>query len=236
LLNSNYSKEQNENNPRNHEIDKIIVNGLLIRYGKKKVIDSIDYTFERGKKYILFGETGVGKSTLARALINQKEIVQGEIKYISKNVEIEFSKVKDKIKVVEQSPWIFNMSILDNIAFYKDIDKRKVEKLLNNLSFSKDFISTRVDEIMGENGQRLSQGEKQRISIARALYSDASFLILDEMNASMDVETALLIEKSILDIPNIGIINICHHANYELLDKYDYRLELKDGKIYDVSS
>lgn len=214
-------------------VDKIIIKHLTVQLNNKNILNDISYQFDKGKKYLILGKTGAGKSTLLNVIVNQLDSIDGYIKYICDGQEMKYQQIDKQITMVEQNPWIFNMSIEENIVFYREQNLERVRYLIEKMLFSENFIKCRKDEVMSENAISLSQGEKKRISIARAIYSSPSFLLLDEINSSTDVKTGLKIEKDILNIKNIGIINVAHHINKGLIEKYDYIIELVDGKIVD---
>jgi len=128
---------------------------------------------------------------------------------------------------------MFDDSIEANIALYGNYTNDEIDKaiiksgLLNLIETLPDGSKSSV----GENGSNLSGGEKQRISIARALIKNTPVLLLDEATASLDSETSYEIESSILDIDDLTSIVVTHKLNQELLKRYDKIIVMENGNI-----
>ncbi len=213
----------------------IIFENIYYSYDNEKmVLNNINITFEKGKKYVIVGNSGSGKSTLLKLLLGYYKDFQGNIKIDDTMIEeLGINNINKLISVIHQNVFLFEDTFENNIKLYKDYDLEKlysvIEKsglneLLNKLG---DGLRTKIEE----NGKNLSGGEKQRISIARALIKETPILILDEGTSSLDNETAFFIENTILNIPDLTVIVVTHKLSEGLLKKYDEILFLKDGSI-----
>lgn len=202
--------------------------------GVKNAIENVNLTFEKGKKYALVGASGSGKSTILKLLLRYYDTYSGGI--ILDGLDLQKINVDDiyrNLSVIQQNVFMFDGSIRDNIGLYGDYSSEQILKAAEDAGLLK-FIKSLdkgIDEKIGENGGRLSGGEKQRIAIARALIKNSSILLLDEGTSALDNETAYNIEKSILSLKDITSIVVTHKLMGEVLKRYDEIIVVKDGKI-----
>ena len=128
---------------------------------------------------------------------------------------------------------MFDDSIEANIALYGDYTDDEINKAIINSGLLNliETLPHGSKSSVGENGSNLSGGEKQRISIARALIKNTPVLLLDEATASLDSETSYEIESSILDIEDLTSIVVTHKLNQELLKRYDKIVVMENGNI-----
>ena len=167
------------------------------------VLNNVDLTIEAGQTTAIVGSTGSGKSTLIKLLLRLYEINNGSISYDSNNLkDIELSSLREKIGLVSQDVFLFEGTVIENIAYgdlnasesevWNAAQKSEADEFINNLP-------QKEKTIVGERGQKLSGGQRQRISIARAILKNPEILILDEATSSVDNETEAAIQRS-LDI------------------------------------
>lgn len=167
----------------------------------KKVLSNINLTIEPGDVVGIVGTTGSGKSTLINLIMRYYDDYDGEILIDGKNLrDIDMQYFRNQIGFVQQEPLMFKDTIFNNIA-YGSADVH-VEQVLRaaDVANANDFICRlpdAYDTVLGERGVGLSGGEKQRISIARAVMKNPSILILDEATAAVDSETESLIQQAI---------------------------------------
>ena len=167
----------------------------------KKVLDDITFTIEPGEIVGIVGTTGSGKSTLINLLMRFYYGYSGEILVDGHNIKnFELSAYRDKIGFVQQEPMMFSDTIYNNIA-YSNPDAT-VEEVIHaaDIANAHEFIARQpdaYDTVLGERGVGVSGGEKQRISIARAVLKDPSIMIFDEATAAVDSETEHLIQEAI---------------------------------------
>lgn len=217
----------------NFKLDNISFN-----YDDKEILKSINYKFKNGKKYALVGLSGSGKSTILKLLFRIINSKNGVITINDKKIEnIKYNSFINKISYIDQNIFVFSGSIYDNITlFNKKYSYNKVKDILNILGLEK-FIPNISDEnFISENGNNLSLGEKQRLSIARVLIREPQVILADEILASLDNENALKIENYLISNKNQTLISVTHRLIPEVLKKYDKIIVLKDGKIVEDDS
>ena len=201
---------------------------LSFNYPKKKVFKNLNFTIDKGDKVGIYGNSGEGKSTLINLLLGILKPSSGFI--LNNGIDIH-SKIQnwiEKISTFNQNTFIFNESLEFNITFETKeyIDKKKLNKTLQ-ISQLENFSS---ELKLDEKGSNMSGGQKQRISIARAIYKDFEFLILDEPTSSLDDETKYKVLKGIFDnFSKKTIIMISH--DLETLKFCNKRFLLKSGNL-----
>ncbi len=128
---------------------------------------------------------------------------------------------------------MFSGTIKDNITLYNDYTDEEVMKVIKIAGLYKlvSSLPKGIYEDVGENGNKLSCGEKQRISISRALIKNSSILLLDESTSALDNITSFEIEQAILSIKDLTAIVITHKLNEEVLSNYDKIYVLKGGRL-----
>ena len=150
------------------------------------------------------GQTGAGKTTIIKLLLNFYNIQKGEILIGDKNItDINIENLRQNIGYVSQEIFLFDGTIKENIC-YPEMDYNDTAlKIACQKSQCKEFIDklpNKYNTMIGERGQKLSVGQKQRIAIARAIYKNPPIIIFDEATSAVDNETELLIQKAIHDI------------------------------------
>ena len=149
----------------------------------------------------LVGHSGAGKSTILNLIPRFYNIFEGDIKIDNQSIyESTINSLRENISLVSQDTTLFDDTIKNNIA-YANLDASDEEiKMAAKFSFASEFIENlpnKYETIIGENGIRLSGGEKQRLSIARAILKKSSIILLDEATSSLDAETENKIQKAI---------------------------------------
>lgn len=175
-------------------------------YDGRWVLENVSFEIPAGETLAIVGPTGAGKSTLVNLLPRFYEAAAGSIRIGGRDVrEMPLETLRSMIAVVSQEPFLFNESIGENIRYGRldasDAEVRAAAEAAHCLEFIERLengFSTRV----GERGVRLSVGEKQRVSIARALLRDAPILILDEATASVDTATERVIQSALEGLMN----------------------------------
>lgn len=168
---------------------------------QKPVLNSVNFKFEKGDIVGIIGPSGSGKSTIIDIILKIWDTYTGEV--IVNDTElrkINRSSYYDNLSLVEQEPFIFRDTILRNIQFDNEVVDENVlrESELSNLVEKKDG---KLNHELTTNGANLSGGEKQRIALARALYSDKDLIILDEFTSALDNETE---DKIVQNIKKLG--------------------------------
>lgn len=178
------------------------------------VFQDLNLTIHRGEILGIYGSSGSGKTTLAKILMGFYEPGQGKLR-IDGN---EYTKGSDRLSVFSymgQEPFIFTGTVLDNVALGIEKGKVDVEKAklsLEKASFNISGVTEPLDHFLGENGAKLSEGQKQRLVLARELYRNAPVIILDEPTSALDSETEKDVLKTLKELNNTGktLIIISH--------------------------
>ena len=213
----------------------ICTKDLGFSYDKQKeVLNEINCTIEKGKKYVVVGKSGCGKSTLIKLLAGYYSDYAGTIKYDNRELNLlDRNDIAQLSSIIHQNIYMFDETIQDNICLHEDYSQEKIDNVVMESGLSK-FISELPEGLLyqvGENGANLSGGQKQRIAVARALIRNKPILILDEGTSAVDMQTAYDIENRLLKINDLTIITITHHLRKELLEKYDEIICMDNGKI-----
>jgi ATP-binding cassette subfamily B protein len=163
----------------------------------KPVIKGLDLKVKAGSSVAIVGPTGEGKSTLVKLVGRYYDVQGGAIRLDGTDVrEIDLHELRSKMGVVLQEPQLFEGTVADNIAFAKpDASLEEIKACLLKLGASE--LIERLTEEVGEGGSRLSDGERQMVSFARALIADPSILIMDEATSSVDAWTESKIQEGI---------------------------------------
>ena len=168
---------------------------------EKKTLDSINLKIPGKKITSLVGHSGAGKTTILNLIPRFYNIDSGEIKIDGQSIfQSKISSLRKNISLVSQETTLFDDTIRNNIAYANlDATQNEIEEAAN-FSFADEFIKklpNQYDTVIGENGVRLSGGEKQRISIARAILKKSPIILLDEATSSLDAETEDKIQKAV---------------------------------------
>ena len=133
--------------------------------------------------------------------------------------------------MVQQNVFVFNDTVYNNITLYKHFPEQDVMSAMEQAGLSEFVRSHGKDYVCGENGSALSGGEKQRISIARALLRKTKVLLMDEATAALDEITANEIMSSILSVEDLTSIVVTHKLDENVLKRYDRIIALHNGKV-----
>ena len=200
----------------------------------KEVLHDISVDFEAGKSYAIIGSSGSGKSTLLNLILSCACGAEytGEISWDNEDLkDCSSDSLFDQVSSIQQNVFVFNSSIKDNITMFRDFPEEKVQQAVTRANLG-ELISERGSEYLcGENGNGLSGGEKQRISIARSLLRDSSVLLADEITSALDTQTAYKISSDILDLKDITRVVVTHSLDEKLMRRYDRILVMKNGRL-----
>ncbi|RHM05487.1 ATP-binding cassette domain-containing protein [Amedibacillus dolichus] len=181
-----------------------------------------DCVFEYPKKYAIIGDSGCGKSTLLKIISGEIESYQGEV-ILNGVIKSKSDNLFSDIAYVNQNCFLFNDSLYNNIALGRNISVEKINYLLKVVSLS-EFSA---DYLINEGGKNLSGGQKQRIALCRALALEKPVILLDEVTANLDINTAEKIESYLLEMPCM-VIMVTHHLSENIRQKLDTVIDISN--------
>ena len=203
------------------------------------VLNDIDFRVEAGSKVAIVGPTGAGKSTMLGLLPRFFDPSDGCVMVDGVDLrEYTLASLRSRISMVLQPPLIFPLSVADNIAYGKPGASHAAIENAARMARIHDTIARMpegYDTQLGEAGIALSEGEKQRVTIARALLRDAPILILDEPTSALDVETEALVMEAIETLMQGRTTFIIAHR-LSTVRRCDCILVLRDGTIAEHGS
>ena len=230
-------KEENNQGKSIDNINEITISNLKFMYDDKVILNGINYKFEKNKSYAIVGTSGSGKTTLINLLLGKYNNYSGDIHYNNTELrEISIDSLFEESSFVEQNVFVFDDSIINNITMYSNIDEELLNEAINKSGLANLILEKGRDYRCGENGCNLSGGEKQRISIARALVKKSQLLLLDEATSALDNETSASITNNLLAINNTTKIMITHRLDEEILTKFDEIIVMKNGNIVEYGN
>ena len=193
-------------------------------FGDKKLYENFDHTFSKGSLTAIIGESGSGKSTLTKLLRKYFTDYEGEITLSGANIKsLSEREIYRHIGVVEQSTYLFNASLYDNITMFSGVPAKNSEEYKNLLKrVNLDLLAQQVgDKPLGDFGGKISGGERQRIALARVLRTSPEIIIFDEPTTGLDPENARLINEEIFALDGVTRIVISHDRKEEYLARFD---------------
>lgn len=227
------TKEEDITGKKEVEFNEFIkLENVSFAYDEKKVLNNISYTFEKNKSYAIVGTSGGGKSTLLNLLLGKYSNYEGNINYDKQELrDISIDSLYNISSSVEQNVFVFDDTIINNITMYSSFEQELIDQVLVESGLKQLILQKGEDYKCGENGSSLSGGEKQRISIARALLKNSQIILMDEATSALDNETSNVIINNVLDIKNTTKIVITHRLDENTLRKYDQILVIKNGQL-----
>ena len=171
---------------------------------EKPVFSNLNLSIKKNTLIGIVGQTGAGKTTIIKLLLRFYDPIKGTINIGDHNIKnIKLKNLRENIGYVSQEIFMFDGSINENIAYPEIGDNNDKIMTVAKQSQAHEFIEKLPDGYntsIGERGQKLSEGQKQRLAIARALYKNPPILIFDEATSSVDNETELLLQKALYEI------------------------------------
>ena len=211
---------------------------VSFKYNNKEghVLNSINLNIEGGRMTSLVGHSGAGKSTILNLIPRFYDRISGDILIDGSSIyTATISSLRKNISLVSQDTTLFDDTIKNNIAYASPDSEDKDIIEAAKLSFSEEFINklpNKYNTLIGENGVRLSGGEKQRLSIARAMLKKSSIVLLDEATSSLDAETENKIQKAINYLTKNRTTLVIAHRLSTILNS-DKIYVIDNGKVID---
>ena len=234
----NNIQEINNAKPLKIQNAKIKFKDLIFSYeiDENKTLKSINLEFEGGKMTSLVGHSGSGKSTILNLIPRIYDAQSGEITIDDQSIyEASLTSLRKEVSMVSQETTLFDDTVRNNIKYAKeDASDEEVIKVAK-LSHCDEFINNlpnKFETLIGENGVRLSGGEKQRLSIARAMMKNSSIILLDEATSSLDSETESKIQDALKILTKDKTTIVIAHRLSTILNSNNIYV-IDSGKIID---
>ena len=221
------------------KIGKIEFKNVSFNYGKRKIFEDFHLKINPNEKVALVGHSGSGKTTLIKLLYRLYDVNAGEILIDNKNVKnFKQDSLRAELSIVPQECILFDDTVFNNIKFSKpNASKEEVMRAIKFAQLDKVIknFPDKENTFVGERGIKLSGGEKQRVSIARAILANKQVIILDEATSSLDSETESEIQKDLVNLlEGRTAIMIAHRLS--TIMNADKIVVLKNGKIVQIGN
>ena len=232
LLDNSICSEEKEPIIFDEQIHDIKIKYLSYSYGVRQILDLNNLVIDQGKKYLVIGKSGDGKSTFLDILTKQKKA--DGIYVNNKDLkDVQFSTYADKFSYVNQDNDLLPFSFEQNITLGRKMSKYSLKDLVTIFNLESIFDKER-DNLDFEH-LNLSGGEKQRICLARAIYRNKKWLFLDEAFSAIDKTNSDRIHQFILSDPYLTVLSIEHKVTKETVSLYDKVLLFENKKIVSMN-
>lgn len=228
LLDNSMCYEENEPIVFDEQIHDIKIKHLSYSYGARLILDLNNLVIDQGKKYLVIGKSGDGKSTFLDILTKQKK-ADGIYVNDKDLKDVQFSTYADTFSYVNQDNDLLPFSFEQNITLGRKMSKYSLKDLVTIFNLESIFDKER-DNLDFEH-LNLSGGEKQRICLARAMYRNKKWLFLDEAFSAIDKTNSDRIHQFILSNPDLTVLSIEHKVTKETVSLYDKVLLFENKKI-----
>ena len=232
LLDNSICSEEKEPIIFDEQIHDIKIKHLSYSYGVRQILDLNNLVIDQGKKYLVIGKSGDGKSTFLDILTKQKK-ADGIYVNDKDLKDVQFSTYVDKFSYVNQNNDLLPFSFEQNITLGRKMSKYSLKDLVTIFNLESIFDKER-DNLDFEH-LNLSGGEKQRICLARAIYRNKKWLFLDEAFSAIDKTNSDRIHQFILSNPDITVLSIEHKVTKETVSLYDKVLLFENKKIVSMN-
>ena len=207
-----------------NNIEKIDIFDLEYNFGNKKVFSKLNLNLIKNNKYAIIGESGSGKSTLINIILGNLKNYTGHVKYNNLELkEIDENSIVSQVAYISNSTHIYNDTLENNLTLWsQDITQNEIKKALKDVNLL-DLLGRLKESVSND---LLSEGQKQRIGIARALLKGSKIIIMDEATANLDKTNSDFIENNILKNTDITYITVTHHLSSEREKYFDQIIKL----------
>ncbi|GAB6107016.1 ABC transporter ATP-binding protein [Fusibacter bizertensis] len=218
--------------------DAIAFDDVSFSYDVQEVLNHTNFNFEKGKKYLVIGPSGGGKSTVLKLMRKYFNPTDGEIRVDQNNLKDVLKKNYFlQLANIEQQVFIFEDTLMNNLCLYKDYDEAEIKQAIKRAGLT-DFVQAHpqgLERMLYDNGKNISGGEKSRIAIARGLLQHAKVIILDEAFSSLDSVIAKDIERTLLGLEDVMVVNVSHVIFEDTKENYDKIYMIKNKNVYAMS-
>ncbi len=211
----------------------INIKDVEFTYGRDGVLENANLYINKGDFVVISGASGIGKSTLIKLILGVYPVNKGRIELDLTDGDLALdASTRTLFSYVPQGNMIFSGTLKENVSFIKrDATEEQIENALK-ISCADTFISQLpkgLETVVGENGVGLSEGQVQRIAIARAILADAPIMLLDEATSALDEETEKRLLKNLSELKDITLVIISHKKS--AFDICNRKIRIKDKRV-----
>lgn len=215
------------------KMKQIEASNLSFAYDRDEVVRDVNFDIPKDKMTVIMGSSGIGKSTILKILLGIYKADKGQISFVCGDDKYAISECdKNIFSYVPQDNLLLSGTIRDNLTLVKpDASDEELQQALF-VSAMDDYVYDLPDALdteLGENGSGLSEGQAQRLSLARAILSDSPILLLDEVTSALDAKTEQIVLNRIRELKDRTCIVVTHRP--AVLDIADYLLKVGSDKI-----
>lgn len=223
----------------NNIIGNIELKNVTFGYGDENILNNISFCIEPNKKNAFIGMSGSGKTTIFKLLLKQYDNYSGQILIDGHDIK-DFSEesLRNAISIVNQEPMLFNMSIKENLLMVNpSATKEQIIEAckIANIDEYIETLPNKYDEIVLENNNNLSVGQKQRLAIARVILKNTPIILFDEVTSALDKNSKKEIEKAIDKLSKIKTVIVIAHT-LDSVQNFENIIVIKDGRIKEQGS
>ena len=220
---------------QNEQICEIKIEDVCFGYKENKLIlNNFNLNFYKGKKYLVCGKSGIGKSTIINLILGFWKVDSGKILINGCNLEeLNSDELRSCISIVSQKTFFFHDSIYNNLLGDKDnCNEEQVWNILKKVEMYDDIkeMPDGLNTVIGDDAMTLSGGQRQRLAIARALLKKSDVFIFDEPTSALDEKTEQVIVNTIKNISNRIVIIVSHSSSFSSIVDTTYKVT-KDAII-----
>ncbi|MFG1503275.1 ABC transporter ATP-binding protein [Halobacteriovorax sp. ZH5_bin.2] len=213
--------------------DKISFKNLDFSYGDHQVINDLSFDINKGEKVALVGLSGSGKSTLINVLLGLYPVKKGSYKIDgADSSEFTLKSLRHYFGLVSQDIFLFNTTVRENLTLGKEVSEAQIQEALK-VAHATDYINelpSGLETVIGDRGLRLSGGQAQRLTIARAYLQNNDVFLFDEATSALDNESEKVVQQSLNELAkNKTVVAVAHRLS--TIQNYDKIIVLKDGRM-----
>ena len=201
-----------------------------VGYSNRPLIKGLNLQLNLGEKVLLQAPSGSGKSTLIQTLMGEIPLLEGKV---SLNRDALPSDEGSWFGMVEQAPFVFNLTLGENLSLGLDYRSEEMETVLQAVGLAKFANPESLARVLGGDQQILSGGELKRLEVARALLFKKPILLVDEALSGLDAQAAKALNQVLRQYPGL-VIDIEHHITPDLVSQYDRVLTIRDGYLEEI--
>ena len=195
-----------------------------------RALRSVTLDIPSGRFTAIMGASGSGKSTLIQTLMGEIPLLEGKV---SLNRDALPSDEGSWFGMVEQAPFVFNLTLGENLSLGLDYRSEEMETVLQAVGLAKFADPESLARVLGGDQQILSGGELKRLEVARALLFKKPILLVDEALSGLDAQAAKALNQVLRQYPGL-VIDIEHHITPDLISQYDRVLTIRDGYLEEI--